>query len=411
MTLSACDLAQLSPSRSGNYEIVDQIDFPRCMKPVGLTSTVEMMNATIEWKVFPDAEKYIIEFYNTSIPELSEPDPSALVKTVTIGPKEVPYVFKGDEDVTYYYRVRSTHEGKEPSKWSASDKFTTESDPSIVCTRPREITITQVGSTKVKCTWDTYPDTEYYVLEVYTKSIPDLTEPAVADRVLTQQIAAANIPAKIDFTQPYGTYYYRLKACNPESGRRDSKWVKGTLKTAEFAWPNDPNAFKENYTQPWKKEEDFYPYLNEEHSKFVATCTVEMLTYYKDTQFSGDRASTGSWSEDKTYAPIILPKDQKHISFLVNCPGRFSFIPRTSQGDEAMLTIAILTNKEGEGKKAQILYDKGGVPSAKAEANRIYFVLSEELLWGITEPAKVFIYSSNKKAQQVYPVTWEKGNF
>lgn len=402
--LLASLLFPLAVACDTKYEIVDQLDFPRCMKPTQVKADVEYTNVTIDLRVFPDAEKYNIEFYNTEIPEEGEPLAADLFKSITVTTKEIPYTFAAPEEQTFYFRVQALNEKKLASHWSAPAKFTTTTDPATVCTKPDGIEVKVIGNKKVNFKWSTYPDTKFYVLEIYSKAIPSTGEPDAADLVKATNIDVDKVPFDLTL-DAYGKYYYRVKASNPESVRRDSKWASGSIEVEAFVWPTDPTAITESFTS---SKPSVSPDMSglASGAELATDIVFEKIIYAKGCKYYGDRVSmSGKPTMDSSGQ---LPTN-RHVRFKVNVPGSFSFVPRCSSVDKK-LTITVVTNKPDEGEILTTIYDEvfdinlspssGGTP--------LTFTIPEDVLYGITEAATVYVWSSNGGGQQVYPITWTK---
>ena len=396
--------------------IIKDIDVPQCLKPVAVKTTVEYNVVTLDLKVFPDAEKYILEIYKSIVDETSEPNPEDLVESHSIDPKNIPFTFSTVEDLTLYYRVRAVNDTKMkiPSYW-AFGRFRTDVDPTTIClTLQPEL---RECYEYVQFNWQKAL-TDKYLLEVYTSSIPSSGEPDPANRYETIELTNDDLPYQ-GFYPSGSTYYYRAKAIDLAGERKDSKWVKGDFKPEVFSWPNSELAidygltapFVDSYDEPHKSTiRNLFNENNDGgYTKNINGEVIYNKIHYMDAvQFCNDRVSTsgnGKYTDEAEYG-VSLPKDNRHVYFLVNKPGQISVCLRKNDDKEnSRGTIALLTTKKGFGTKAIYLLDTPDI--VKSKGDPFIVNVTAEQLYGITEPAKIYVFNSAKTVGvHMYPITW-----
>lgn len=410
----------LSCSKDPDVPIYDTIDFPQCLRPVNFKCEVLYVTVTVNLKAFPDAEAYELEAYSTdfrTLPEGEEPSQEDLVYQARITGDDLPYSFVGPDETTCYIRVRAVNETqkRKASEW-VTGMVKTDVDPSTRCATPENVKV-KANYNWVNCNLSTADNVKEYVLEIYSKAIPASGEPDAENLVQT----VTKTPAEFPFTVkgvPAGTYYYRIQGRNEEAGLKPSKWVKGNFTTANYTWLDVEGSFDYNLAVDAKRETVFdqAKILEKLPSKTVAAGTTfewDGITYGPSCSYSGDKFAFNrckQW-DSKTYAKSFPL--ECYESFKITRPGTVSFIPRASSKDEAKMpevVIAILTNKSGE-VSFDYVYQKKVVASeninTKNEANRLTIPISDEYLYGITEPATVYLFV-NLNQIIVYPIKWTR---
>ena len=397
--------------------IVKEIDLAKCMKPVSVTTQVKYNTVTFDLEVFPDAERYILEIYNSAIDENSEPDVANRLDSLSINPKDIPCKITTVEDQTLYYRIAASNEskGKDQSLWTVG-RFTTNVDPATIClTLEPEL---KECFELIEFNW-AKAETDRYLLEIYTKGIPSSGNPDPEDLYKSIELTNEQVPYSEKFPVTDGKYYYRAKAIDLAGKRKDSKWAKGSFETEDFVWPDDDRAVDHGLTGPYV---DSYsePARTPMREMFNGGNPVDASagTLYNSTEVvwnkihympecgnMKDRISTrgnGKFTEEDEYG-VILPKEKRFIYFYINRPGQFNAILRKADGGKG--TVALLTNKKGFGAKAVYLFDSDEISTGKGDPTIVD--VTEDMLYGITEPAQVFIFSSVKtKGVYLYPITW-----
>lgn len=399
-------------------EMIKTIDVPQCLKPVTVKTVVEFNTVTLDLKVFPDAETYILEVYSSAFDEEIEPDPEDLVETYSIDAKNIPFKFTTLEDLTLYYRIASTNEtkGKKQSLWTLG-KFKTSVDPTTIC-----ITPTPELKECFEQIWFNWPTatTDKYLLEVYSSSIPSTGDPDPANLIKSIPLTNEELPHTEKFAVKDGSYYYRVKAIDLAGERKDSKWAKGSFATEEFSWPNEEKSVDYNLTAPFV---DNYaePARTEIKALFTGSSTsvpagdpicYNKIYYMPEIAYMNDRMSTrgnGKYTSEEEYG-VVLPTEKRYIFFYINRPGQFKAILRKYDETEfSKGTVALLTTKKGYGTKAIYLFDSGAISTGKGDPTVVD--VKEEDLYGITEPAQIIIFNSGKtKALYIYPITWTPWN-
>ena len=239
IVLLALAIASLTGCKRFDPEerIVHALDMPQCLTPVSVKTTVLYNDVTFDLKVFPDAEKYVLEIYRSAIYDDVEPSESDLVERYDIDPRDIPYTISTLEDVTLYYRISATNEsaGKTQSFWTTG-RFKTSINPARICLTPEpEVT---VSNDLIRFNWQKVL-TDKYLLEVYTSAIPSSGEPDEADLYKSIELTNDDLPYSEVFPSREGAYYFRVKAMDLAGERLDSKWAKGRFTSTAYVWPND----------------------------------------------------------------------------------------------------------------------------------------------------------------------------
>ena len=411
-TMASCD--RFNPEDL----IIKDIDVPQCLKPVSVQTKVDYNIVTLDLKIFPDAEKYIFEIYKTIIDENSDPNPEDLVDSYNIDPEDIPFKFNAPEDVTLYYRICAVNETKmkEQSLWTTG-RFRTDVDPTTIClTLEPEL---KECFELVQFNWQK-AETDKYLLEIYTSSIPSSGEPDPAKLFKSVELTNTDLPYQYRFPSDGTTYYYRTKAIDLAGERKDSKWAKGSFKPEVFSWPNAETSLDYGLTAP------FVDSYEEPHATNIKTLfdaekagnssvkningevVYNKVHYMDNVQYTSKRISTsgnGKYTDAEEYG-VSIPINNRHVYFCINQPGQISVCLRKNDDlPNSRGTIALLTTKKGFGTKAIYLLDTPDVTKSQGEPWIVN--VTEEHLYGITEPAKILIFNSAKTAGiHMYPLTW-----
>lgn len=419
-------------------EIITNFDMPRCMQPVRVQTEVEYNSVRVSLRVFYDAEYYIFETYNSVIYEDSDPYIEDRVDSMTVTPKDIPFVFSTLEDVTLYYRIRAVNpsKGKEPSRWAVG-KFTTKVDPAVTCLTlaPEAVPVCEI------VTFDWAPKTaaERYLLELYSSAIPSSSEPDPADLIESIPLTVDSLPYAKKFA--LGTYYYRVKAIDTLGVRKDSKWTKGSFSVTEaFEYPNNAAAFDYGLAAGATKTgnlDETYIYDNygiEPGDQLEEIMTVDNVTWLWATgnnlgTYKGDRIM---YNRRKAYDN--LPdgtRVSKDVGFRmkVNKPGTLKFFfhlfingnkttsTETWAGNEHKFQVVLETKKNGA-KRCELLYDKrpDNVATKLSDYNDAQYWINvdvtEKMLYGIEEPATIYVWheldntGNNDLKLDYYPPVW-----
>lgn len=97
--------------------VIEDVNLSRCFEPTNVTAVVkngEYVN--FNWDKAKTTEVYILELFTN---EALEGDPAFHFE---LDKSEIPYLAHLEADVTYWFRVRGTAEGKDPSKWFIGEK-------------------------------------------------------------------------------------------------------------------------------------------------------------------------------------------------------------------------------------------------------------------------------------------------
>lgn len=383
--------------------IYDEYGFANCLKPIKAYTTVKYNDVTFNVNIFPDAVNYLMEVYSEAIEEGIEPSSNALVDRLTIPAGEIPYTFKAPEEMNLYYRVCATNPQKANSKWTYGS-FKTETDPTTVCSKPTNVEITTIFE-KVIFNWDVYPDTEFYEVEIYNNSIPEEGEPSSANLVESFKLTPLEIPVTKTIAAGQ-TCYYRIRATAPSTTLRNSKWVKGSFTTEAFNWPTDETAITESYKDDGTDSR--YKSISKETTSLgtghnEAEVVIGKIHFARDCYFVGDRVTTSGKGDYSSEWGASVPINRRYVFFKICKPGSFTCTFRNNKDFRA--TVALITNKKGEGKKAVWIYDVTDIPSGLDRTNGTRTIeITEEMLYGITEAAEIRIFDgSMTQAVQLYP--------
>lgn len=382
-------------SKDSDYEIHDDIVLPRCLQPVEVKATVENVSVTFSWKVFADAESYGLEIYSAIPEEGAEPDASALIASLEVLPSEVPYVWTGPAETKCWFRVRALSSERESSLWS-SGKFTTATDPTKVCTAPANLAA-DVSVQKVSYSWTTYPDAEYYEFEIYSEPIPSGGDPDAGDLIEKLNVTGNDLP--IVRSYPAATsVYFRVRGVNPTLNLTPSKWVTGSCRTADSAWPTDPTAITTYLNIPKLG----YEYLGlSGKTSLTEDLVVNNITFGAKLYISDVYIAlqTGVAKDTSFGAEKWIPTN-KHISFKICSPGTLTLTFRKCLRP---FTVALKTNKDGA-EDVTWVYTETDFESTDARVIQI----SEAVLSGITQSATVYIFATNDASGELSPnsFTW-----
>ena len=97
--------------------VIEDVDLSRCFEPTNVTAVVkngEYVN--FNWDKAKTTEVYILELFTN---EALEGDPAFHFE---LDKSEIPYLAHLEADMTYWFRVRGTTVGKDPSKWYVGTK-------------------------------------------------------------------------------------------------------------------------------------------------------------------------------------------------------------------------------------------------------------------------------------------------
>lgn len=416
----ALGMCLLSCSKDPDVPIHSELDFLKCLRPISFKCSVQYVEVTVNFKAFPDAEVYEMEAYTTdflALPEGEEPSEEELVHKALLTEEMLPYSFNAPEEINCYIRVRGVNEteGREPSEW-VTGHVKTDVDPLTRCATPTDVKIT-ANYNWVTCSLTPMSNVKEYSIELYSKSIPATGDPDPADLIDHIVKPSGDFPFTMKDV-PAGTYYYRIQGLNEEDGLKPSKWVKGSFTTADYTWLNVDGTFDYDLASGGKRETKFdqTAITAELPSKSVAagtTYTWDGVTYGPGCSYSNDKWSFNrckNW-DDKSYAnPLPL---EAYEMIQVTQPGTLSFIPRASSKDEAKMPEVVLAALTTKGDKVSLDYiykevlQTSETINVKNEANRLYIEVTEEDLYGITEPATLYLFM-NLNQVIVYPLSYTR---
>lgn len=410
-----------SCSKDPDVPIYDTINFPQCLRPVGFKCEVMYVTVTMNLKAFPDAEAYELEVYSTdfrTLPEGEEPMPEDLLYKSRITGEEFPYSFIAPDETTCYIRIRSVNETqkRKASEW-VTGVVKTDVDPATRCATPENVKV-KANFNWVSCNLSTADNVKEYAMEIYSAPIPASGEPAPEN--LVQAITKA--PGDFPFTVkgvPAGTYYYRIQGRNADAGLKPSKWVKGSFTTADYNWLDEEGCYDYNlavggYKETVYNQTEILAQLPSNKTVTAGTTfTWDGITYGPSCSYSGDKFSFNrckQW-DTKSYANSFPL--ECYETFKVTRPGTVSFIPRATSKDVTKMpevVIAVLA-KRGSDVTFDYVYQEKLTATdninTKNEANRLTISIPDDYLYGITEPASVYLFV-NLNQIIVYPIKWTR---
>lgn len=419
LSVLALGLCLLSCSKDPEVPIHSELDFLQCLRPIQFKCSVQYVDVTVDFKAFPDAEAYEMEVYSSDflvLPEGEEPSEEDLVHKALLTEEMLPYTFKAPEEIICYIRVRGVNEteGREPSAW-VTGNVKTDVDPLTRCATPTGVKVT-ANYNWVTCSLTPMSNVKEYSIELYSKAIPATGDPDPADLIDRIVKPSGDFP----FTMkdiPAGTYYYRIQGLNEEAGLKPSKWVKGSFTTADYTWLNVEGTFDYNLASGGKRETKFIKndIIALLPSKKVesGTFTWDGVTYGPTCSYSDDKWAFNRCKQwDKTTYANDFPLEAYEM-IQVTQPGTLSFIPRATSKDEAKMpevVLAALTTK-GDIVSFDYIYQQKLATSetiaTKNEENRLYIEVTEEALYGITEPASLYLFM-NLNQVIVYPLSYTR---
>ena len=170
--------------------------------------------------------------------------------------------------------------------------------------------------------------------------------------------------------------------------------------TSETEWPDDPDAF--DYGVIETREASF----SGMGSSFPQT--VDKVTYGLGMEFYTDKFFL-KFCEQWGSGPgsSMLPAE-RFISFKINRPGTLSFVPRVQNvNDRPVIAIGLLTSREGALTYQQIYSQTIALNTTqKTESSRVSFLITSQMLEGITEAAQVVVYCTEGQLL-IYPIKWQ----
>ena len=391
------------------YKIYSFAQLDQCLAPTQVQVKVKYMDVTFDWKVFPDAEHYYFEIYDTELEEGQEPDPSTMVDHFEITPEKLPYTYRGPEDMRCYYRVKATCTGRKDSRWF-SGTFKTDTDPTVTCSRPSSLLASTYGD-MVVFSWDTYPNTEYYELEIYSKYVGADAESDPENIVQKVDIQPTEVPYSIKL-DPDLKYYYRVRAVAPTAGLKPSKWLTGSFSTVEFVWPVDDSALNTYTTQNYKGTcDDGTPSPFEggggPNNEKVGEVDLNKFHYGVKCTCWGNRIAFAPGNAECVINDYGAPVPIKnYFSFKICKPGTIETYLTSTAGGEACFVV--LANRGDEGPKASIIYKSKDLHTDYYSSGKTKdkIVIPESALYGIKEAATVYVFASNYLNVQVLQITW-----
>lgn len=395
--------------------IVNYFNMPRCMKPVQVKTEVENNTVTLRLKVFNDAEKYLLEIYNSVIYEDWEPTEEEkeeyLVEAIEIPVDEIPYTFTTIEDVTLYYRVSAVNEraGREQSYWTVG-KFKTSVNPETTClTLEPEV---NAYYELIKFFWQPV-ENEEYVLEIYNEALPSSGEPDAETLYKSLTLQNEDIPYSEMFpVKESGKYYYRVKAVDKLGVRKDSKWTKGSFEVKEtFAWPTDETAFDYGVAAGVTKTADITDYtpfgISGSGKQFSGDKTVDRITWrskgywytgpymmYNRVKTWEDHTKDATWAA--TDGSTLKVATDSGLYFKINKPGTFSMDIRLAFNktySEHGVTAYLVVPMNGVNMVTRVYYH---VPTEEEFTYptkfNVNFEVTKDMLFGMEGPATIYIW-------------------
>lgn len=400
-----------SCSKDPNVTIMKELDLPKCLTPVQVKHTVETVYAEISLTTFPDAEKYEINVTAVPLETNEEPYEGQWTYQATFTPEELPYKFTGPDESQCTYQIRALNESKIPSEW-VEGTFKTDVDPTTKCATPGNVKANALYN-RVTFSWEASSNVAEYILELYSKSIPAVGDPDPESLIEQVICKPTELPYKKEFTNA-ARYYFRVRGVNQDAGLKPSKWVKASFDTAIFEWPTNESAFdygltskyEVTYTEAEMKEVGII-----KNKSLESPITYKKVTFGKGAMFQGDRfymERCKNFDSDSYAAPFPL---ESYISIKVNKPGVFSFIPRlNSLTTLPEVVLGVLTKKNGV-IDFKYIYQQPITDGSttKDESKRLNITVSEDDLFGIDEPATLYLFWNVTK-MMAYPISWTPAN-
>ncbi|MBO4476394.1 MAG: hypothetical protein J5737_06715 [Bacteroidales bacterium] len=420
----ALSLCLLSCSKDPDVPIYSELDFHQCLRPISFKCTVNYVDVTVNLHTFPDAEAYEIEVYTSdllSLAEGEEPYADDLIHKALVKSEDIPYTFTGPDETNCYIRCRAVNETKKrlPSEW-VMGHVKTDVDPLTTCATPGDFKV-KTNYNWITCTLTTMPNVKEYVIEVGTEQLPAGGE-ANPD-ILISSVALQ--PTDFPFTIkgiPAGTYYYRIQGRNAEEGLKPSKWVRGSFTTKDYYWMDTEGTYDYGLAVGGYKETKYdkatiTAELNALFGKKGVTegntYTWDYITYgplcsYSDDKFAVNRCK--NW--DKTSYAKDFPLES-YLMLEVTRPGTMSFIPRATANTEDKMpeiVVGVLATRDGSTTFTYVYQEKLKVSptiNVKNEENRLTIEIPDDALYGITEPAKLYLFT-NLQSLIIYPIKWTR---
>ncbi|MBO4340375.1 MAG: hypothetical protein J5835_02960 [Bacteroidales bacterium] len=431
----AAGLCLLSCSVDPDVTIYESLDFPQCLRPVNLQCTVDNLDITVDMKTFSDSEAIQLEVYSSDfrlLPEGEEPSQDDLLFSATIPSNQLPYTFKGPAETTCYIRLRAVNETKkkEPSEWVTTNVKTT-ANPSTTCISPTDVKVNALFK-RLTFQWTAADNVAEYLVEIYKEK----SAPATGDRnpedenfMFEIRILPSQLPYNYEVTVDivdYDNYYYRVQGRNDAANLEPSKWVRGSFKLIKYWWRDWESSFDFELNNTASRQTSFnmttikaqLKELNDGEDKTSVPdgkeFTWEKITYGPGCQFYDDKFSFNrckKWDED-TYAQD-LPLEC-YETFEISQPGILSFIPKISDVSKVPeVVVGLLTKKSEEAPSFEYIYQKNlaitGTITEKNEENRLNIEIKKDHVYGIIEPARVYIFC-NLQGLTVYPIKWIRTN-
>ena len=125
------------------------------------------------------------------------------------------------------------------------------------------------------------------------------------------------------------------------------------------------------------------------------------MTYYVDRFYMGRCKSF-----DKDSYAVEFPLE-KYVSISINKPGSLSFIPRLAKTSPMPeIVLGLLTKKKGVVDFRYVYQETlTSGSTSKNEENRLTIAITEDDLFGIDEPATLYLFC-NVVDINVYPIKW-----
>ena len=388
LTIAVATVAALSGCQriDPEKEMKKEIDLKRCLQPIGVDTKVNLATVTLEINTFPDAEKYLFELYCPAPEEGAEPAETNLVRRDILKRAQIPFTFTTTPGETMWYRVAALNEtaGKAMSTW-ATGSFSTSEDPSVICIKPN--CSVKVLNRKVTFNW-VKQETDKYRFELTT---------ADGNPVCARDLTNDDVPFSL-MLDAETSYKYKVKAIDIAGSRADSKWVEKSFKTGpEYQWLESATSLMAAQEEIFSSQVYSSKFTS---GTYIETTTVNNITFWKDCAWKSTYFDTRGYHAKDTQYGLTIPKEEKKmISFSLCRPGELDFSFKQASGGN--ITVAILTTKDTE-KAVQYLLDDDSFSSQKS----VKIPVSEDILYGSTEPAKVYLFSSTNKSIYVYSIKW-----
>jgi len=283
-------------------------------------------------------------------------------------------------------------------------------DPETRCATPTNVKVL-ANYNWVTCSLTPMSNVKEYCMEIYSEAIPASGDPDPEKLIDTMVIPASDFPITVK-NVPAGTYYYRIQGRNEEAGLKASKWVKGSFTTTNYTWLDIEGCFDYSLASNSPKDADVSGIASGVKVDEGKTYEYGNVTYGPLCSYGGD----GKWNfnrcknfDTQSYAkPFPL---ESYVMIKITKPGTVSFIPRDTDTSVLPEVVFGLLATKGDKVTFEYIYQetllKTDTIGSKNEENRIIVEVTEDHLYGISEPACLYLFT-NLDQIIAYPFRWTR---